>query len=492
MTAPVTDQNYTQQINQAFDFLKNATPQQMQLVGQQVKNNPQSPEAMALAMAAQYQQQMRAAQQPPAPQGTVLQQKLGAFQQAAGPAQGGIPAIGANQMGMQQVAQANPMRNAGIAAAPENTAPPQQPQNQGLQGIATGGIAALAHGGTVRHFDEGGYTIPEDFGVTNPNEGWDGEYQIPKDFGMVNPAEGWDRTGIAALKMPLSYEQETPKVAIPAEGKDKVIHAPAETSSAKAIEESPSFRDKMLGYKNSFKELLGPEADISEELDMAKQASADARRDKILGTMAQGIGGMLSAQTPYIGQALGAGLMAGASGYSQGAANEQAVNKDLMALQMAHKKALVSGDRQAAELTLSTMMKEKDAAAAAAAERQKQIAHHKTEMEKTALGITGDVKKQNLKGEQEMSLEELKGRIGQNLEKYKLSLVNGDLPADKKATIFNALVGSQMTPEDIKAQWPAIMELIRGSSSQPMSSLGSMRPVGNLAGYGISTPQQAQ
>ena len=90
MTAPVTDQNYTQQINQAFDFLKNATPQQMQLVGQQVKNNPQSPEAMALAMAAQYQQQMRAAQQPPAPQGTVLQQKLGAFQQAAGPAQGGI------------------------------------------------------------------------------------------------------------------------------------------------------------------------------------------------------------------------------------------------------------------------------------------------------------------------------------------------------------------------------------------------------------------
>ena len=113
-------------------------------------------------------------------------------------------------------------------------------------------------------------------------------------------------------------------------------------------------------------------------------------------------------------------------------------------------------------------------------------------MEKTALGITGDVKKQNLKGEQEMSLEELKGRIGQNLEKYKLSLVNGDLPADKKATIFNALVGSQMTPEDIKAQWPAIMELIRGSSSQPMSSLGSMRPVGNLAGYGISTPQQAQ
>ena len=473
MTASVTDQKYTQQINQAFDFLKNATPQQMQLVGQQVKNNPQSPEAMALAMAAQYQQQMRVTQQPPAPQGTVLQQKLGAFQQVAGPAQGGIPAIGVNQMGMQQAAQIDPLHNAGIAAAPENTVQSQQSQNQGLQGVATGGIAALAHGGEVRHFDDGGYILP-------------------KDFGVIDPAEGWDKTGIAALKMPLSYEQETPKTVIPAEGKDNVIHPPAETSSAKAIEESPSFRDKMLGYKNSFKDLLGPEADISEELAMAKQASADAHRDKILGTMTQGIGGMLSAQTPYIGQALGAGLMAGASGYNQGAANEQATNKDLMALQMAHKKALVSGDRQAAELTLSTMMKEKDATATAAAERQKQAAHHKTEMEKTALGITGDIKKQNLKGEQEMSLEELKGRVGQNLEKYKLSLVNGDLPADKKATIFNALVGSGMGAPEINAQWPSIMELIKGASSQPMSSLGSMRPVGNLKGYGISTPQQAQ
>ena len=133
MTAPITNQNYTQQINQAFDFLKNATPQQMQAVGKQVQGNPQSPEAMALAMAAQYQQQMRSAQQPPAPQGTILQQKLGEFQQQAGPAQGGIPAVGMNQMGVQQAAQSDPMRNAGIAVAPENKAPIQTQPQQPLQ-----------------------------------------------------------------------------------------------------------------------------------------------------------------------------------------------------------------------------------------------------------------------------------------------------------------------------------------------------------------------
>ena len=67
MAAPVTNQNYTQQINQAFDMLKYATPQQMQVVAQQVQQTPNSPEAMALAMAAQYQQQARAAQQPSVP-----------------------------------------------------------------------------------------------------------------------------------------------------------------------------------------------------------------------------------------------------------------------------------------------------------------------------------------------------------------------------------------------------------------------------------------
>ena len=113
----------------------------------QLASAPNDPFALATTMALQYQQQVRASDQPPAPQGTVLQQKLQEFQQASGPAQGGLPAVGQNQVAMQQVAQQDPMFGAGIAAAPENISPEQA--------AATGGIVALAHGGRVGYYNGG-------------------------------------------------------------------------------------------------------------------------------------------------------------------------------------------------------------------------------------------------------------------------------------------------------------------------------------------------
>jgi hypothetical protein len=168
MTAAITDDSYNQQVTSIFDFLKNASPQQLAQVSQVVQRNPQSPEATALAMATNYQQQMRSGQAQ-APQQTVYQKQIGQLlasmqPQQAPPMQAGIAAAGPNQFALQAAAQQDPMRNAGIGAAPENT--PQQ--------AATGGLVALAQGGAVRGFSGLGdsYASLQDEDVTNNPDLW--------------------------------------------------------------------------------------------------------------------------------------------------------------------------------------------------------------------------------------------------------------------------------------------------------------------------------
>ena len=169
MTAAITDDSYNQQVTQIFSFLKGASPQQLAQVSQAVQNNPMSPEAAALAMANNYQQQVRA-EQAKAPQQTVYQKQIGQLlasmqPQQAPPMQSGIAAAGPNQFALQAAAQQDPMRNAGIGAAPEN-APTQQ--------AATGGLVALAQGGAVRGFSGLGdsYASLQDEDVTNSPELW--------------------------------------------------------------------------------------------------------------------------------------------------------------------------------------------------------------------------------------------------------------------------------------------------------------------------------
>jgi hypothetical protein len=419
MSASVVNQAYSQQVNQAFDLFKTFTPQQMQQMGQQVAQKPNSPEAVAFASAAQYQQQMRAPQ-PQAPQGTIFQQKLQEFQQTSPQ---GLPSVGGNQMAMQQAAQQDPMRNAGIGAAPENM-PAPQPQGQ----AATGGLVALAHGGEVRRFEEGGYfgsyndygeeyqkqlqgLIPppsreEAYGTVLEEDKLKLDKDLAEKKAKAHPGEGdipqqidltgreqppiismptakvkdKDTTapkGIGSLMAknvdPSQFDQaaanadtgeEPPvKTKVAPVGKDDVVHEKNPASSAARNEAAPTAYEE----KEAIKAFRGAEADMSEEVAMAKEAARGANKDKWGTALAQGIGGMLSAETPYMGQALGAGLMAGASGYSQGAKDEQSANKDLMALQMAQKKALMTGDREAADLYLAQKNAEKTAAAAAAA-----------------------------------------------------------------------------------------------------------------------------
>ena len=454
MSAPVTNQAYSQQVNQAFDMLKYATPQQMQVVSQQVQQNPNSPEALAMAMAAQFQQQARTPN-PQAPQQTVLQQKLQEFQQTSPQ---GLPSVGGNQMAMQQV---DPMRGAGIGVAPENTPAPQQ--------AATGGLVALAHGGEVKRFANGG--------------GLGGLGDLTKY--LSQGAENPNKFDAAAFNMDSGVEEVPEKIKIAPEGIDDVLFAPADTSSAARNEAAPTYRER----KDAIKELLGAPEDYSEEIAMAKEVMANANRDKKLGALAQGIGGMLSAQTPYIGQALGAGLMAGASGYAQGAKDEQSANKDLMALQLAHKKALVSGDKEAATILLNNMAEQEKAIALAKSKRQDLKDKFGYDVLLKGMEGTQGLAKQEAAAKQAFSLEEFRANNDQLLEKVKADIdVGGGLKPQHRSAIYNALVGD-VGADRAEELFPMALELVmKGTSNQPLDTLGNTKPLGNNSGFSMTLP----
>ena len=75
MTAPTTDNSYAEQLSSAFNALKFASPQQLAQVAQIAQANPQSPEALALASANNFQQNMRSGSTQ-APTQTVYQQQI--------------------------------------------------------------------------------------------------------------------------------------------------------------------------------------------------------------------------------------------------------------------------------------------------------------------------------------------------------------------------------------------------------------------------------
>ena len=560
MSAPVTNQAYSQQVNQAFDILKYATPQQMQLVSQQIQQNPNSPEALAAAMAAQFQQQARAPN-PQAPQQTILQQKLGEFQQLAGPAQGGLPAVGGNQMAMQQAAQQDPMRNAGIGAAPENTPAPQPQalQPQAPQQAATGGLVALAHGGQIRHFENGGYFGSyNDYGPgyedllqggqpPSRNEAYQAIMEEDKikaakdlaekrakahmgDEGQIIDLTGREQppvnlpemtvnakapkssAGIASLfNKPntdpnkfdsatrvanlLASEGPKEKVVIPAVGKDDVVHTPVEGSSAERNEAAPTFREKMGTYKDVYKELLGAPEDYSEEIATAKEDVRGANKEKWGGALAQGIGAYLSAPTQYQSRALGAGLLAGASGYAQGAKDESSAQKDLMALQMAHKKALVSGDKEAATILLNNMAEQEKAIALAKSKREDRKEDFKNSVLLQKMKGEQGLTEQEARANQAMTLEEFKANNAQLLEKIKADIdVSGGLKPQHRKDIFNAMVNSgTMTVDAAKEALPSVIDAImKGVSNKPLETLGNTQPLGKSSTGFSMTPPPAQ
>jgi len=239
MPGIVTNQDYTKQINDAFSALKYASPQQLQAVAQQVQGNPQSPEALALAMATQFQQEARQPHPAP-PQGTVLQQKLASI----APQGPGIGAVAPNQMAFNQAAQQDPMRNAGIGAAPENT-----PQ------MATGGLVSLAQGGPVRGYAGGGYLDVPHPKLSSHETSWgpswtldnlvdidDTPSQSAQDYYKTTEPSPSKRRELSAAKLGHNDTQSEDQTPIDAAGLSEAINATNQNPDFSYMDESPSSR----------------------------------------------------------------------------------------------------------------------------------------------------------------------------------------------------------------------------------------------------------
>ena len=537
MSVPVTNEAYSQQNNQIFDWAKTATPQQIEAAKQGLPKD--SPLLLAIGMGVQYQQQTRAPN-PQAPQKTVMEQKLGEFTQASSQ---GLPQVGQNQMAMQQVAQQDPMFGAGLAVAPENTE--QAPQ----QMAATGGITALARGGEVRHFEEGGpLTVidpnaqPEDPGMFDPGifstyyhkgiagglsqagntlkkaakKGYDKASDIGKDilYGADRPeaplpmdptaptfpvpetkVEDTAPKGIMSLKEhlskgevnPSSYDadaavatmlnsQTTPKYSEAPIGKDDVVHTAAEGSSAARNEAAPTAYQTL----KDIMEFRGEDADMSEEVDMAREAAANASRDKGLGALVGGIGGMLSAQTPYMGQAIGAGLMSGLSSYQSGAKDEQAANKDLMALQMASKKSKLQGHREAADIILA----EKAAIKAAQAATYGKMTQ--AQYEESLRRGTKDIEHgYNKELEADKQVAALHNNIVMEMIKSKITPYESQKSYIALATSMDPTgMLAASNPEKFKTMLDKAYQNLPGNTGSGLGNIGGGQPLGQPLGSG--------
>lgn len=364
MTAMITNEGYGQQVTSLFDMLKLASPEQLQTLAQTAQQNPDSPEATALAMATQYQQQ---ANSPQAPTQTVFQQKIAQLQQRMNPMQGGITDVGANQYAMQDAAQQDPMRNAGIGAAPENAEPAPESMEQ-LPGAATGGIVALAHGGPVRHFAMGGFGgLGDDENPELGTEQYPYEEDEEEDTSEMSEAEQLAAAAEREYELGTGddYSYKPPaKLGAPKQPKqDTGVVNPARPGSSAERIQAKAAQDKILESSvEEMMQLYGPSYAMSNELQSKFETQlADANKEKWFNALAQGIGGMLSAQTPHLGQAAGAGLLAGAAGYQQGAREEADLQKQMLALQLAGEKER-HADRRAAVGSVTKQIS--DAAAA--------------------------------------------------------------------------------------------------------------------------------
>lgn len=459
MSVPVTNEAYSQQNNQIFDWAKTATPQQIEVAKRGLPKD--SPLLLAIGMGVQYQQQTRAPN-PQAPQKTVMEQKLGEFTQASSQ---GLPQVGQNQMAMQQTAQQNPMFGAGLAVAPENTEQAPAPQ----QMAATGGITALARGGEVRGFEVGGGA------------------NVLGGLASIN-LEGDPSSPYGQYEAPtLEAPKTKPKVKAQHSKKDS---APAPGSSAEANEAAPTAKGetyktpevavtpaKALTAEESiaqYQKLLGPEADMSEEVGMARENAANARRDKGLGALVATGAGMLSAKTPYMGQALGAGLMSGLSAYQQGAKEQGTADKELMALQMAEKKAKLAPRRAATEAYIGAQTKAATAAAEAAARMQ--------EIHGKNLGDLTVAQQQGLSSANVAKINAASDQAKQILanmsEMDKARFLAGTLTAKDIAAAAGSGLRGGLEWKDIQATMEGILGMT-GAGSNSTGASNPFAPVGN-------------
>ena len=374
-----------------INFLSTASPQQMGNVSRLLQQGQQSDpyESLAFLIANNMQRDMRQPN-PQVPQQTILQKRLAETQAQAVPAMGGIPNVGPNQTALQQAAAQNP-NMAGIAAAPEN-----------VPSAATGGLMSFAHGGEVRGFKYGEIVKPELGTAQYPEEE---ESDINEDpMFTETDADLENQTGApdASSFMHAVYKgKQMPN--------DSVVHTAAPGSSA-ARNQKASTKDLIARPVQELMDLYGPSYAVSPELQekFDKQLQG-ANRDKWLGAIAQGLGSMMSAQTPYFGQALGQGLLSGAAGWMQGGKEEADLEKQMLALRLGAEKE-AHADRRAAVGQVYKTLADTEAERRKYAQ-QKELLDQKLAGIGRIAGIRNEGKGQLTQGEYQRALDDEKGKL---------------------------------------------------------------------------------
>jgi hypothetical protein len=227
---------------------------------------------------------------------------------------------------------------------------------------ATGGITALARGGEVRGFYNGktaevkggsGYTgnkfnlediVPMDelYNTTSTDEETDDTDPMGK---FDSQYASYDETGGNEVT------PSAPRVSIPATIHTETPQFKPKGSAAQIAKTERSSQDQI----SELEALMGSSFTASDSLNnKLEERLANSNRNAGIGALVGGIGGMLSAQTPNMGQAVGAGLMSGLSAYQQGDKETGNIEDKMLALQLAQEQEKSAGHREAAKSYIST------------------------------------------------------------------------------------------------------------------------------------------
>ena len=367
--------NYTSQINAAFEALK-YDPRATQALLQQQKQNSGAapgPQTLAAAAAANYQKSMQA----PPPQQPPRQSVIDELTQ-----QPQMP------MGLE-------------APYLEDFAQQQQQQR-----MATGGIVALAHGGPVQGYADGGLLDDADFSYMD--EPFSAQLS---NYGVTPFSEG--------------------DTSAPQEPKPK-----PELEALKKADGSHLSYEDQIGY---IQKVLGTPPDVSAEIKgQLEKRMAHEGNVNLIKDIAAGIGGFLGTRG-YGQERVGAGIMNALQSSAIHGKEEGDMQDKIDALQLKSTMQPYESRHQAATLFLQNQQKLREAQAAAAA-RQAELSYERgTKFGTEQLQGEYGLRKEGLQGKSQMEIAQMKANADLKLEAAKAAMARGELTGTNKTAILNQL-----------------------------------------------------
>jgi hypothetical protein len=443
---------------------------------------------------------------PNSPQGKQMLSQLAQQGKQTGSVEGGIAAALLNSYNKMQPPAAPPQGQV-VDQVIAQAQPPVDPNMMGLampglenvaqqsaQQMATGGIVALADGGLVRGFEEGGSTEAYPSWGTNwtlndlAQQAWDwgttpiggpservrppseAEYyrdteaspakqrELDKAAGMsgfsalspelldktyddaleVSPELSLDREdkGVPSLldaAKVLSHEGgigDIKKAKTEKKAEEKAIE-PAATKEVKAA--SPSFDEQMAAYIKA----LGVPPNVAAEM-ISQQEHRKAQREKmnVFETIASGLSGYLSSYGSGAHRA-GAGLASMLGTMGEHRREEDKAEESLDALRREQMMHEYSVRHPIAAHLISQMEASKAAGAKSAAEMAKVQYQGGIDLAKAQIGVNGDLAVQELINQNRIDEQALQNLGSYRVEQLKQQITRGELSPNDVASIIN-------------------------------------------------------